>query len=142
MVNLKRALKPVPEGYICKACGEGKHWIYDCKMKAKKEKPKKIVQSSAMQSLAKSIEKEGGKHMKFENDDDDDDDEEEEQKTAPVNSQNTVEYDEDGKPKIYGKNGKYEQRALKRKLKEHPGYKPPSDTKLFVSGLPFTVSTF
>ena len=36
----KRAFKPVPDGYVCAACKEAGHWIYDCSQYKKKKKKK------------------------------------------------------------------------------------------------------
>jgi hypothetical protein len=34
----KAPAKPVPDGYVCKACNEKGHWVFDCKFKVKKRK--------------------------------------------------------------------------------------------------------
>jgi hypothetical protein len=39
--SLKRKAKPLPEGYICKACGKGGHPIYECDVYIEKKKKKK-----------------------------------------------------------------------------------------------------
>lgn len=39
--SLKRKAKPLPEGYICKACGKGGHPIYECDVYIDKKKKKK-----------------------------------------------------------------------------------------------------
>jgi hypothetical protein len=39
--SLKRKAKPLPEGYICKACGKGGHPIYECDVYIEKKKKQK-----------------------------------------------------------------------------------------------------
>lgn len=36
----KRAFKPVPDGYVCAACSQAGHWIYDCSQYKKTKKKK------------------------------------------------------------------------------------------------------
>mmetsp|Transcript_21858 Transcript_21858/g.28545 ORF Transcript_21858/g.28545 Transcript_21858/m.28545 type:complete len:135 (-) Transcript_21858:35-439(-) len=38
MPRNNRPTKEVPEGYVCKACNEKGHWVFDCKFKVKKRK--------------------------------------------------------------------------------------------------------
>lgn len=38
MPRNKRPPKEVPDGYVCKACNEKGHWVYDCTFKVKKRK--------------------------------------------------------------------------------------------------------
>eukprot|EP00617_Octactis_speculum_P017424 CAMPEP_0185772978 /NCGR_PEP_ID=MMETSP1174-20130828/72080_1 /TAXON_ID=35687 /ORGANISM="Dictyocha speculum, Strain CCMP1381" /LENGTH=192 /DNA_ID=CAMNT_0028459497 /DNA_START=119 /DNA_END=698 /DNA_ORIENTATION=+ len=33
--------KPVPEGYVCRACDKPGHWVFDCALKTKKKSKKK-----------------------------------------------------------------------------------------------------
>lgn len=39
--SLKRKARPLPEGYICKACGKGGHSLYDCDIYINKKKKQK-----------------------------------------------------------------------------------------------------
>lgn len=38
--------KPLPEGYICKACGEGGHAIYECNLYTERKKKKRLEDKS------------------------------------------------------------------------------------------------
>lgn len=38
----------VPDGYVCKACSKPGHWVYDCAMKKKSKKRKRVGDGTAM----------------------------------------------------------------------------------------------
>jgi len=42
IASLKRKAKPLPEGYICKACGKGGHPIYECDIYIEKKKKQRM----------------------------------------------------------------------------------------------------
>lgn len=124
-VNVKKApkqAKPLPEGYVCNACGAvGQHAIYNCPLKISK-KVKKEVQSSSSETVKKDTKNENEVKEGDESENDND---------SSVEGENDEEKEKKAQKKLRKKAKKAEAKAQRQSGGNEERY------SAFVSGLSF-----